>query len=195
MKPIRVFYSVYLPPGRTRTLLDAIRVIANPATKHSAHITVRGPYTDYQDPRRWSAGVQGQRVHVGGVGTFFGPSQNTVLLKVEASAIQALWYKPDYSGYNPHVTIYDGNSRQFAEGLLDVLTPQNLTFDFHATGLEPLVSGNGRSPLGYFFDPKDVAPFLGHPVSLEEIVTADESTRLSWIAGLAEQLTSHACVR
>lgn len=193
MKPIRVFYNVYVPPGKTRTLLDTVRLIANPAAKHPVHITVRGPYSDYQDPRGWSAAVQGQRVHVGGVGTFFGPSQNTVLLKVKSPAIQAIWHKPDYPGYNPHVTIYDGDSRPFAEALRDVLEPRDPTFTFQATGMEPLVSGNGRPPLRYFFDPEDVAPFLGHPVSLAEIDTADASSRLSWIAVLAEQLTPHAC--
>ncbi len=195
MKPIRVFYCVYVPPGRNSTLLDTIRLVANPATKHPAHITVRGPYPDYQDPRAWSGAVQGQQVHVGGVGTFFGPGQNTVLLKVEAPVIQALWHKPDYPEYNPHLTIYDGDSRTFAEALRDVLEPCDSVFTFPAMGLEALVSGNGRPPLRCFYDPEDVATFLGRPVSRAEIDAADESTRLSWIAALAEQLTPHACAR
>lgn len=193
MNPMRVFYSVYVPSGKARTLLDAIRLIANPATKHPAHITVRGPYSDYQDPRRWSALIQGQQVRVGGVGTFFGPNQNTVLLRVEAPAIQAVWYKPDFSDYNPHITIYDGGSRSFAESLQDVLKNHDLTFAFRATGLEPLVSGNGRPPLRYFFDPEDMATVLGQSVSLAEIDAADEPTRLAWVNVLAEQFTPHAC--
>jgi len=195
MMPIRVFYSLYVPPGRVRTLFDAIRLIGNHAAKHPAHITVRGPYPDYQDPRRWSVAVQGQKIRVGGVGTFFGPNQSTVLLKVESPIIESLWHKPDYSGYNPHVTIYDGDSRPFAEALRDILEPLDPTFTFQATGMEPLVSGNGRPPLRHFFDPESVASFLGQPVSLAEIDTADESTRLSWIAALAEQLTPHVCAR
>ena len=195
MKPIRVFYCAYVPSGKPRTLIDAVRLIANPVTKHPAHITVRGPYSDYQDPRTWSVALRGQRVQVGGIGTFFGPSQHTVMLKVEAPAIQSLWHKPDYPEYNPHLTIYDGDSRSFAESLRDVLALRDPTFTFHATGLEPMVTGNGRPPLRYFFDPEDIAPFLGQSVTLADIVTADETTRLSWIALLAEQLTSHTCVR
>lgn len=195
MKPIRVLYCVYVPPGKIRTLLDAIRLIANPATKHPAHITVRGPYSDYRDPRTWSNTVQGQRVHVGGIGTFFGPSQNTVLVKVESPAIKALWHKPDYPEYSPHLTIYDGDSRVFAEALRDILESRDPKFTFHATGMEPMVSGNGRHPLRHFFNPEDVAPLLGQSISVAEIDAADESTRLAWITALAELLAPHACTR
>jgi hypothetical protein len=195
MKPIRVFYSIYVPSGRTRILLDAMRLIANPAAKHSAHITVRGPYQDYQDSRDWSAVVLGQKIHIGGVGTFFGPGQHTVLLKVESPAIQKVWHKPDYPGYNPHITIYDGDSPTFAESLRDVLEAQELGFDFHATGLDPLVSGNGRPPLREWYDPEQLAPYLGCSISLDEIDGAGETTRLGWIVTLAEQLDYQACSR
>lgn len=195
MKPIRVFYCIYVPAGKIRTVLDSIRLIANPATKHTAHITVRGPYSDYQDPRAWSLAVQRQRIQVGGVGTFFGSGQNTVLLNVEAPVIQTLWHKPDYPEYNPHLTVYDGDSRLFAEALRDVLDSRDPMFTFHAVGMEPMVSDNGRPSLRHFFDAEIVERLLGQPVSLAEIDSADQSTRLSWITALAEHLTPHAFAR
>lgn len=193
MRPIQVLYCVFIPPGKARTLLDAIRLIANPATKHPAHITVRGPYDDYQDPRKWSAEVKGQLIQVGGVGDFFQPRQNTVLLKVESPAVKAIWHKPDYPGYNPHVTIYDGDSRPFAEALRNALKMHDPTFAFQATGIEALVSGSGLRALRHFFSPKDIAPILGRQISLDEIDAADDATRLSWIDTLAEQLSQCAC--
>ena len=118
-----------------------------------------------------------------------------MLLKVEAPVIQDLWYKPNYPGYNPHLTIYDGDSRTFAEAIRDVLEPCDPAFSFLAMGLEPLVSGNGRPALCYFYDPEDLVTFLGRPISRTEIDSADESTRLAWIAALAEQLTPLASIR
>lgn len=194
MNELRVLYAIYVPPGQIRTLLDAIRLFARPQTKHPAHITVRGPYPDYQDPRDWSVKVKGQPIDVGGVGTFFGPEQNTVFLRVDSPAVRAVWHKPDYPDeYNPHLTIYDGPSQPFAEALRDLLTGKEPRFTFLATGLEPMVLGNGPRPLIAWYDPSELTGFLALPPTLPELGAADEGTRLSWIGELAESLASATC--
>src|SRR5262249_58923975 len=115
-------------------------------------------------PRNWSAQVNGATIEVGGVGTFFEGDQNTVYLGVESPAVQAVWDKPDYPGqYIPHLTIYDGASRQFAESLRDLLKEKDLRFTFLATDVEPVVVGNGPSLLIAWYDPSELAGLLESP--------------------------------
>jgi hypothetical protein len=195
MNKIRVFYAVYVPSGRVRILLDAIRLFARPQAKHAAHITVRGPYADYQDPREWSAKVTGQPIEVGGVGTFFGPGQSTVFLSVDSPAIRSVWHKPDFPEGKPHLTIYDGDKRPFAESLRDVLAAKDPRFTFSATGVEPIVSGNGPRLLRSAYDPSELADVLDRPPDLAEVDSADDATRLSWIEDLADHLATSAGVQ
>src|SRR4051812_811014 len=118
----KVLYSVFVPPCRARTILDAVRLFAKPTAKYPAHVTVRGPYAEPADTAEWEAALRGQTVHVDGVGTFFGEAQSTVFLKAHSDAIRAAWDKPDYPDYNPHLTVCDAASRPFAEGILAVLS-------------------------------------------------------------------------
>lgn len=193
MSQLQVFYSIYVPPGRERLLLDAIRLFANPHAKHAAHITVRGPYPDYVDPRTWSAAVKGKRIDVAGVGTFFGRGQNTVFLCVDSAALREILYKPDYPAGPPHLTIYDGDSRQFADGLRSLLEERRLSLTFQASGVEPMVSGNGPPPLRTIYDPSELAEFVSAPPTLEELESASDETRLLWIAELADHLSAKHC--
>jgi len=189
----KVLYSIFVPPGRARTVLDAIRLFAKPSSKYSAHVTVRGPYPDLLDPTPWSGWVRGQLIEIGGVGTFFEGSQNTVYLSVYSPAIRAVWDKPDYPDYNPHLTVYDGPSRVFAESLRSVLIARNPRLSFHAEGLEPMQIGNGYLPLRESYDPAELGAFLTRPPTMAEIDAADDAIRLSWIAELADHLTALPC--
>ncbi len=189
MKAIKVFYCVYPPAGSTRRPLDLIRLLAKPESKHPAHITVRGPYDDYQDPRQWSSQIRGAIVRVGGVGTFLNEKQNTVFLKVESDGIRELWYKPDYPDSSPHLTIYDGDSPEFAQELSEILLEHDISFAFRATGLEPLVSGNGSPKLKYYFEPEDLSQYFDTPTTIDDLLALDENTRLEHIARLAERLS------
>src|SRR5262249_12597096 len=134
-----------------------------PKTKHPAHITVRGPYQDYQDPREWTTKLKGQPVEIGEVGTFFEKDQHTVFLGVSSPAIRSIWHKPDYPDSNPHLTLYDGTSRSFAESLRQVITGKDPRFTFLATGVEPIVSGNGFRPLRASYDPSVLAGLMVRP--------------------------------
>ena len=136
----RTFHVIFVPDGLVASSIDAIRVLANPAEKHRAHITVRGPYR-----RRGSRSgkvsrfIEGSEVNIYESGNFFDCGQNTVYLRCVAPELETVWYKPDY-GFNPHITLYDGSSHEFARELWEVVSMHTYNFSFIAGPLTPLVS-------------------------------------------------------
>lgn len=182
-----IFYTVVLPHGRERTLLDAIRLFARPATRHPAHVTLGGPYPDYRDPRKLSAAVHGLRADVYGVDEFKTDGKTVVFLRVDAPELQALKDTPDYPNSPTHVTLYEGDAHGFAERLKLLLEARNLRFEFVAKDVEPMVSSNGEFPLRALYEPDDLKDFMATPPSPAEVDSADEPTRLRWI----DELASH----
>jgi len=183
----KVFYSVVLPRSRERTIIDAIRLFARPATRHPAHVTIGGPYPDYIDPRQLSAAVRGLHALVQGVDEFKNKDKVAVFLRVHSPAMQALKHTPDYPDSPTHLSLYDGESVGFAGRLKELMQSRNPRFEFVAKDVEPMVSGNGEFPLRALYEPDDLKDFMHTPPSSAEVDSADETTRLRWI----EELVSH----
>ena len=53
--------------------------------------------------------------------TFFTDRQSTVVICVNLLTLQNLFYKKDYPDGLPHITLYDGKSREFAEALFALI--------------------------------------------------------------------------
>lgn len=188
---MRVFYAVFVADRHIEQLLDAIRLLGNPAEKHAAHITLRGPYTQRYRMDLKNRVVQGATVRVSGVNAFWGPRQNTIFLKCDAPELRAVWHKPDYPDYQPHLTLYDGPSRSFAERLLDRLLHCEPIFEFHATELRPLGSSKGQVTLDLAasLDGPLLSRLAGDNFVPEFIHTMNETTRLGWVARFCECLS------
>ncbi len=143
---MRVFYVIYIEDEVIRACLNAIRILCNPRVKTSAHLTVRGPYKTKIKRQRLDVLnelVHNSRIIVYGVDKFFEPNQNTVFLQCASPELPLVWKKRDY-GYNPHITLYDGDSRTFAENLLRILCSFRFNFSFTADKLSPLVMKKGQ---------------------------------------------------
>lgn len=187
----RFFYVVYVPESEEQMCLDAIRLLARPRARFPAHVTVRGPYSNPVDAGDADERIRGAIVRVADIGTFLGPAQNTVFLHCSCPEFLPFWHKPDYAAYRPHITLYDADSRGFAESFRDVVKRYRIRFTFRAKGLELLESttGDSRSPLRDRFDPRALADVLGEEIHLTEIDAADERRRLDWIDRLARHLS------
>ena len=136
----RTFYVLYVPDGLIANCIDAIRVLANPTEKHRAHITVRGPYQRaISSLDTINRGIEGSRIDIYGSGNFFESDQNTVYLACQSPQLEAAWYKRDY-GFNPHITLYDGSSHEFARKLWDVVSSRTYETSFIAGPLKALIS-------------------------------------------------------
>lgn len=142
----KFFYVLYVPDPVLRTLLDSIRLICNPQEKLKSHVTVRGPYSRRLGSlKEINQQIRGQSVQVLGTGSFESARQNTVFLHCRADFLVRVWKKPDYPDYNPHLTLYDGTSRHFADALKRILAAYDLRFSFEVTGLELVHAARGQS--------------------------------------------------
>lgn len=189
---MRVFYVIYVHDEPYKTVLNGIRALANPKEKHSVHITVQGPLTRRHNQAKledFNAKILRQKISVMGVDSFFEQSQNTVFLRCESDALPAVWRKPHYD-YNPHLTLYDGDCRQFAEEMLAVLLFSPIYFDFYVdSGIEPLVINGQRDfYLAYNINYRLLESYAGCKLNHEIISSLTSAQRLRLIKQLAISL-------
>lgn len=168
--------------------LDALVFLCNPGEKNPAHITLRGPYQDRPQPVV-ADDLYGSEVTVQGVGNFFSETQNTVFLRCDSPLIRKYWYKRDY-GYNPHITLYDGTSRDFAERLRLELNFHRLYFTFRAGVLEAVPSWPGQKDFALVFglNAQRVAEASGLPLEIQEAAKLPEWQRLTYISRICSKL-------
>jgi hypothetical protein len=110
------FYGVYISDATVASLFTLLRFLAEPDFLRLAHITLRGPYKtpiDMETKRK----IDGLlcTISIEAPGRFWEDGQNTVFIKCAIGKKHEVWYKPDYPNGFPHLTIYDGKNRSFAE--------------------------------------------------------------------------------
>lgn len=116
---MRIFYGVYIDDVRLSACLDLVRLLGEPEYYRRCHITVRGPYErrlPQSDLDRFNQTLREvlHRLTVLEVGSFFFQQQNTVILECEIVGLRDIWHKPNYQDGTPHITLFDGASRQMA---------------------------------------------------------------------------------
>jgi hypothetical protein len=108
------FYGLYLKDERLEALLELIRFLGEPDHLRRPHITVRGPYERKQDALLEKLRYEPGSVLIRDVAAFFSEKQNTILLDCDLPDKDRVWRKPDFPGGKPHITLYDGISRNLA---------------------------------------------------------------------------------
>ncbi len=142
MKKTKFFFVIYFNNQKIKRILNAMRIVADSNQKNIAHITVKGPYINKQVKKLNQDNdlIAGKMIDVLGAGNFFSDNQNTVFLRCkDKEELQQIWRtkeKKTYKSYHPHITIYDGNDREYAENLYEVLNSYNLSFRFKVSKLE-----------------------------------------------------------
>ncbi|MDE0718111.1 MAG: hypothetical protein OXH64_09270 [Rhodospirillaceae bacterium] len=161
---------MYFQDKRLQALLDAIRFIANPKEKTPAHITVRGPYSRYYDSTKWERKIVGTEAIASGVDSFFENEKNTIYIRCYSKKLREIWSKKDF-GFVPHITLYDGISRSFAELLHARLKQIPLQFSFAIGELRSLVSHKGQQStiLRQIFDENIAKDVVGYPLKVDEV--------------------------
>ena len=119
-------YILYLSDEIVAPSLELVRRICEPNARAKPHVTMRGPLRGRADsPERWES-KQITRITLIEAGQFLSADdvrslQNTVFMKCDLHEQAWLHYTPDYPTSLPHVTLYDGTSRDFANRLWSLL--------------------------------------------------------------------------
>lgn len=115
------FVAVRFSDEKIARLFDFARLILQPEFARPSHITLRGPYKNKKNITPKIIGRDVGKITITRPGHFFNDGQNTVYLGVEILGVSDYWYKPDFPGGRPHLSIYDGRDRKLAWAAFNVL--------------------------------------------------------------------------
>jgi hypothetical protein len=139
MKKPSSFYVVYPSNQHLRNLLNALKLIADESQRTEAHITVRGPYVkklSKNDVKKFSTIISNEVLNISKVDNFFAFNQNTVFFSCDENEnLKAIWKKITYNDFKPHITIYDGDNRDFAIKLFKILASNFKPFKYRVSDL------------------------------------------------------------
>jgi hypothetical protein len=139
------FYVVYPSNQYLRDVLNILKAFADNNQRSEAHITIRGPYNKKKlsnnDIDRWSNMINGEEIRIINTDNFFAYDQNTVFYNCgENLMLKKVWKKFTYNEFRPHITIYNGNDRQYSYKIFELLARNFSPFSYQIeklTWLEP----------------------------------------------------------
>lgn len=181
---MRIFYVINIKDRNLKTLIDGIRVIADPKEKNYAHITVKGPYNQIKNIDKENDIIKNKIIYVNNISTFVTNKQNTIYLECFSNHLSKIWDKADYKEFTPHITLYDGNDKVFADDLFNVLKKHNIKFSFKVDQLDILYSSKGQlntnlvSDSDLFFN---LSYYLNETINYHKIENLDNQEKLKLI--------------
>ncbi|HEX2787387.1 MAG TPA: hypothetical protein VHP32_05725 [Ignavibacteria bacterium] len=187
------FFVIYINDNDLKTIIDSIRVVADPQQKSSSHVTVKGPYKTNQVKRlqEESKAIEGKYFPVFGVGTFFHLNQNTVFWRCSnENILHDIWKtksKKTYDDYHPHITIYDGTDRNYAQKLFKIINFFDIHFSFKINKLE-IYSSNPLFNLKTFADYEFITREVGYDINKNNIDNLTPKQRLYIVSKLCKKL-------
>ena len=127
---------LYISDDILAPCLELVRRICDPESHSKPHVTMRGPVRRRIDtPPKWESG-QIARLTLVEAGQFISSNkakvtQNTIFIRCDLHEQADMHYTPDYPTSFPHITLYDGLSRTFANKLLALLEKYSWHLDVH----------------------------------------------------------------
>ena len=188
----RWFVLLMIEEGEVRGFLDSIIFLCNPEEKNGAHITLRGPEKERVDEEYLKSirkYIVGTKLSVIGVGRFFNKKQNTVFLRCGSRYLQKYWKKTDYP-FNPHITIYNGESRKKAERIYYSLKESSPYFELTVGDVICLASTSGQKSFNLMFelDMEGIRKVIGRENPLSEIRKMRDWERLMLVDRLIPKM-------
>jgi 2'-5' RNA ligase len=197
----RFFFVIYLHDETIGSLLDGMRIIADPMQRNFSHITVKGPYWNSQKKRLSIDNklIEGKEIKITGTGNFFIENQNTVFLKCEErQELYDIWKTKEektYKEFHPHITIYDGKDRTFAQILYETINAHNINFCFTVEKLDLYSTAdkiklfNLKAQVNYSL----ISKIVGFHISKGNIDTLTETQRITAIDKLCTAIELANC--
>ena len=102
-----------------------------------------------------------------------------------------VWKKKHYP-FNPHVTVYDSDSGEFARRLFGVINRYKYRLEFRADELEVMESQKGQASfsLALAFNSELVRQVVGKEIRAEDVQALPEDRRLELIGRLCKHLAA-----
>jgi hypothetical protein len=187
---MRWFTVIYIDDLSIRKCLDSIIFLANPEEKESAHVTIRGPYEEPGHTKEFERAIRGKMISVMGAGCFFEGKQSTVFLHCGSDFLRRVWDKPK-TAFAPHITLYDGQSRLFADQLLWTIKQHKFYFRIRAGEVARIKSIKGQRSLSLAMavDLNCLNEQTGAHLTLEGVRRAPDWQRLMWIDRVCSHLS------
>lgn len=135
-------YILYITDDLFTPCLELIRSICEPTSRSKPHITVRGPVDRLRIDTNIPWKEDPPEIHIIGLASFFNEPksrhlQNTIYLKCNFfKELFGIYYKPDYYPNVPHITVYDGQSREFANKLFQHISQHSWNFKFRPSSIQ-----------------------------------------------------------
>jgi len=122
-----------MDPEINSLLWDITEILSGRRPKLPVHLTIRGPY-DGPVPKaileRCRTILKYDVMRIAGVGRFSNPQEEVVFLRVDSPHLRDVWWKPDYRvsqhGFEPHVSLYRGHDRKFADVAAEFLRREKI---------------------------------------------------------------------
>ena len=131
------------------------------------HVTIRGPYkTKIASKTVEQVGriLNGEPILIHGIGMFENPNEYVVYIKVAGGRLTEVCRKPDFPkktyGCNPHISLYRGADKEFADKVQTFLKKEPLTLVCKEYRLIPYTSKQAEL---FSLDSKSFKPFPPRP--------------------------------
>jgi len=140
------FLFLKLTDPEVCSFLWELREIFEKEKKSSAsiHITVRGPNkNEFKKDviENLYDKIAGDSIIVQSAGRFDNEYRQIVYIKVFSTNLHKIWRKPDYPkseyGINPHITLYTGTDKEYADCIYEFLKKENFTLLCNSFELVP----------------------------------------------------------
>lgn len=99
------------------SVLRIVREEVGSGTDQSIHITIGGPYQKPVSSKKLDKiekKLEGDQLLIANSGVFHNKNEAVVYYQVGSQNLRKVWHKPDYPGFNPHISIYRGTDVKFA---------------------------------------------------------------------------------
>jgi hypothetical protein len=181
---MRFFQVINIDNKNAQTFIDGIRLIADPSIKHKAHVTIKGPFYNESEIKTERIRYENQVIKIVGVDNFFTFNQNTVFLRcLLKERLKNMMFKPDYGNENPHITLYNGNNKDFAYKLFELLKKTPIKFQVIVNALQTIQSEEKNELFDDIFY-NHLSYYLGEEINYQLIVNLNDNERFTLIKKL-----------
>jgi len=122
----------FLDPTVNSFLWRAREILGSRRSRSPIHLTIRGPYSsrDNDALARTTEALRYDVFRIWGGGRFSNAGDEVAYINVDSPNLRCVWWKPDYPieryGFFPHVSLYRGRDREFADAVKDFLEREHV---------------------------------------------------------------------